>query len=206
MRFTMQRVRSAFERIREVAKRLSSPAWIKRHGGGSEAEAVRPPAEKYGFAGRVTFMRSLCQIYADCPEQDRFESAAESMTQAGARLLVDRCSDCEVDVPASLSAGTTPHEFHVGDCYHQAKNYVADHASEGAVLVHGAVADSDGGPHTNHAWVELLGGIVFDGAVQRFYGQDAYSERRAAVKRATYDFIEAVRMNIQHRHFGPWDE
>src|ERR1700734_3794363 len=69
---TIKPFNSEYERIREVAKRLLKPSWVKRYHGGDEEEAARRLANDYGFVGRINYMRQLCNMLEDYPDQDEF--------------------------------------------------------------------------------------------------------------------------------------
>ena len=200
------KLKSEYERIREVAKRLFSPAWISRHGGGTEADATRLLANKYGFTGQETYMRTLCNLLGNYPDQAAFDGAVAGMVRHGRARLIERLKECEAEVEASLKNGTNPDAMLVGDCYRQAMYYMRDLAPKGAILVHGRVADGMGAACITHAWVELPGGLVFDGVTQRFYRIDAYYEKRGAVKDRTYTDMEACIAQGRHHHFGPWED
>lgn len=200
----VKKTKSEYRRIGEVAKRLFSKSWVTRYGGGDEAEAAKRLAKKYGFSGMEPYMHTLCKLFVDCPERAHFESAVASLVEGTARQIISSLKDCEVDVDPVLRKGTKPEKFFVGDCFHRAMDYAGDHMSEKAVIVHGQIADGLRTVIVDHAWVELPGGIVFDGVTQRFYDLNAYYARRSAVKKKAYGFIEALRLNCEHGDYGPW--
>jgi hypothetical protein len=104
--------------------------------------------------------------------------------QDPAAFHLERLRPAEVtDVPEDWRAGTTPEALHPRDCYFRSFRYVSEHFASGVPmwLVHGQYLWG-----TNHAWVELPDGVVFDGAMQRFYRREAYYEIQVA--RAWYQF------------------
>jgi hypothetical protein len=87
-------------------------------------------------------------------------------------VWVDEHKSDEVDVPAHWKEGTTPDTIYPHECFYRAYRYIADldlHLGndDGVYLIHGECCLAWGA----HAWVELPGGIVFDGVRQRFYSQ-----------------------------------
>ena len=70
-------------------------------------------------------------------------------------------------------------------------------------LVHGH-ADCIGGNNTGHAWVELPGGVVYDGSFDRFYEAEAYCRIMMATAEVTYTAAEASKASSLYEHFGPW--
>src|SRR5262249_5126806 len=119
----MGRGRPEYERIGEVAKRLLKPSWVKRYCDGDEMKAAKRLAEQHGFAGRETYMRTLCGLYEDCLDRESFDAAVEDLNQAGFRAMVKRLSDVEIEVSDDLKKGTDPMKVFPGDCYAQAYNY-----------------------------------------------------------------------------------
>lgn len=115
-------------------------------------------------------------------------------------------------VAADLWCGTRPGKRYWADCYRRASEYVLARDPErglclpidGMLLVHGVCGDD----HVlwAHAWVELPGGIVFDGVRQQFYQRDGYYRILRATAEATYD-APAIRAQMRTRkHYGPWHE
>jgi len=84
-------------------------------------------------------------------------------------------------------------------CYERAFIYVLDRTETEARLVHGRWQGGHG-----HAWVEIPGGIVFDGVLNRFYQAEAYDHIMLLEPEAKYTPMEAARAVIQHGHSGPW--
>jgi hypothetical protein len=65
-----------------------------------------------------------------------------------------------------------------------------EHHDDGAVLVHGTVESEDApGWRIDHAWVELPGGVVFDGVFQRFYDRASYYAARGVRCRLRMDAL-----------------
>jgi hypothetical protein len=57
-----------------------------------------------------------------------------------------------------------------------------------------------------HAWVELPGGVIFDGARQQFYDRAGYLTVLRATAEATYDAAAMVTHMRARRHYGPWHD
>ncbi len=85
---------------------------------------------------------------------------------------VRRAMTCvEVDVPYGLRAGTgLRHVYHSAALPKAYEYFVHLPPSAGAWLAHGRSSLGFG----YHAWVELSGGVVYDGMMQRFYGRADY--------------------------------
>lgn len=111
-----------------------------------------------------------------------------------------------VDVPARLRRGAGGAERE-GTSHHTTWKYLLRHAREpGIRLVHGRHDAGTGGERTERAWVELDGGIVFDGDTRQFYAADAF---RAAVRAETshaWSPAEAARLMLKVGHPGPWSD
>ena len=197
---------SEYERTREVAKRLLKPAWVERYHGGDEEEAAKRLANDYGFAGRINYMRRLCNLLADYPNQNEFEEAVQEYHQFGLRLMAHRLANCEITDDPTLKKRGDPLSDLIGDCYRLAYYFVLHNAPEGAHLVHGHIRE--GGPsrnYTGHAWVELPGEIVYDGVLQRFYRLQCYYATRHARRSFAFPKEYVVETFFQYHHFGPWD-
>jgi hypothetical protein len=113
----------------------------------------------------------------------------------------------EVEVPEELRRYTRPEKTFRGQCFHRAANYVLYFVgtnpsdSDECLLVHGYIYPP---PRLAHAWVELSGGIVFDGTTQRFYDQAGYYRFLNAQNVYAYTKMQAVRLGLEHGHSGPW--
>jgi hypothetical protein len=91
----------------------------------------------------------------------------------------DQLAPYQMRVPRVWSRYTYPERWlnYVGQCYEQSYRYALAHRRTvpGLTVVVGwmhASRDPDGRIH--HAWVELPGGVVFEGVHQKFYQRDAY--------------------------------
>jgi hypothetical protein len=82
-----KRFRSEYARAQEVAKRLLKPSWVKRYHGGDMDAAARALAEEHGFSGRAGYMRHLCELLEDDPDQAGFEQAVQDYHQEGLSVL-----------------------------------------------------------------------------------------------------------------------
>ena len=71
-------------------------------------------------------------------------------------------------------------------------------------LVHGYYSPPDLPFVTQHAWVDLGTGVVFDGVLQGFYAASGYAEVYRTEEVVRYTPSEAVRMLLEHKHWGPW--
>ena len=115
-------------------------------------------------------------------------------------------------VDAALACGTRPGRRYWRDCYRRAADYLLAHAPrdgecppvEGLALVHGVCR---AGPRQwGHAWVELPGGLVFDGVRQQFYGRGGYRRVTQATAEATYTLDDMVKRLRAAGHYGPWHQ
>jgi len=203
---TIKLFNSEYERTREVAKRLLKPSWVKRYHGGDEEEATKRLANDYGFAGRINYMRQLCNLLEYYPDQDEFEEAVQEYHQAGLRVMANRLAHCEITDDPTLQKRDAPLSELIGDCYRLAYYFVLHDAPEGAHLVHGHIREGGASSHyTGHAWVELPGDIVYDGVLQRFYRCECYYATRHARRSFAFLKVDAVETFFQYHHFGPWD-
>lgn len=108
----------------------------------------------------------------------------------------------EVDPPDKYKTGKE-RCYYEKMCYRKAYEYFVDVKPEGGVLVHGVYTDIKFG----HAWVELPGDIVFDGAYQRFYKKDDYYREQQAEKRVEFSTQYLVAKELLEREsYGPWFE
>jgi hypothetical protein len=113
-------------------------------------------------------------------------------------------------VDARLAYGTRPDKRYWADCYRRACDYVLAHARtdgpdaaiDGLRLIHGVCRD--GNVVWAHAWVDLPGGIVFDGVRQQFYDRDGYRRVMRASEEATYDPGALVERLLATGRYGPW--
>jgi len=202
-----KRFRSEYARTQEVAKRLLKPSWVKRYHDGDEDGAARALADEHGFSGRVGYMRHLCELLIDFPDEEGFEAAVKDCHDEGLRVMGKGLAHCEItDTPALVPKKAEFSKTTVGDCFTQAYYYAVDHAPAGSVLIHGQIRE--GGPtarHIGHVWVELPGDIVFDGVLQKFYRKDAYYAARDAKPTFTFPKENAIFEMVKYHHFGPRD-
>src|SRR5262245_58848679 len=119
----------------------------------------------------------------------------------------------EVPVAEEFPKGTTPGRVYPGGCYRRAWGYCVTAMEErGArlLLVHGEVVNAASTPGREfpigHAWVELPGGVVFDGTVQRFYDGAMYAERLRASAHRKYLPRDAARLGVKFHNYGPWTD
>jgi hypothetical protein len=95
-------------------------------------------------------------------------------------MMPDGLRQHEVRPPARLHRGVQPGAHYPGECFRRCVDYVlANGDVPGVVMVDGLV-NGEGG-RIRHAWVELPGGLVFDGVMQAFFDASGY-----------YDFLDAV--------------
>ena len=111
-----------------------------------------------------------------------------------------------VGVPEEWRQNVRPRRRFPKDCFYRSWRYVLDHDAPEARLVHGTYAPDllSGTPGVNHAWVELPGGIVFDGVYQRFFVGAAYYVAMNCIAEVSYTPEEAARLVIEAGHIGPW--
>lgn len=191
--------KTEYERIREVAKKLFSPRWVRDYGGADTLEAARRLSERFGFSGQVAYMRMLSALFLECPNEITFDAEVVKIKKDGQKLLAEKLKDCEIDADPDLKRGTNPEGIFIGHCFEQGRNYLSQCESDGAVLVLGRIRP-DKGEMVDHAWVELSGGIVFDGITQRFYRHECYYKVQGAVKWKALTIMEAMCIGS-----SPWD-
>ena len=110
------------------------------------------------------------------------------------------------DVPPGWTRRTWPRRRYPQQCYRKTVAYMVQHPEIlGMRLVHGVVSHGPGGVPLDHAWVELPGGIVFDGVVQAFFTHASYTRVMAAVELDRYSSADAERLLAEHGHPGPWN-
>jgi len=103
-----------------------------------------------------------------------------------------------IKVPGAWRRGTDPSDTCESECFHRALLYIRNcpRSLHAAVwLVHGFY----GAESMPHAWIELPGGIVFDGNQQQFYRQRAYYKAVKANPRYKYNRKAAL---LLHEHLG----
>jgi hypothetical protein len=113
-------------------------------------------------------------------------------------------------VDAALARGTRPGRRYWGDCYRRAADYVLARflrdgpcpPLEGLTLVHGTCRA--GLLLWGHAWVELPGGLVFDGVRQQFYEPAGYRRVLQTTAEATYRPEAVVAQLRATGRYGPW--
>ncbi|QJX01095.1 hypothetical protein [Frigoriglobus tundricola] len=129
------------------------------------------------------------------------------MTRRPRNQFKRRLAPHQTDVPAELRVGTCPVRAYPKKCYIKALEYFLAHVADDVVLCHGEVAVAEWGLPFPHAWVELPGGIVFDGVAQMFCDRDGYQLTLGVaperVRRYTPD--EVNRLILESEHAGPWD-
>jgi hypothetical protein len=112
----------------------------------------------------------------------------------------------QVEVAAAWVRRTWPRRRYPQQCYQKTLKYVCEHADiAGMRLVHGVISHSRPVSPLDHAWVELPGGIVFDGVVQAFFTHDSYRRVMSAVPLDSYTLSESQQLLSQHGHPGPWN-
>ncbi len=202
----MRKRKPEYVRIQEVAERLLKPSWVKRFHMGDEQAAAAALAEKYDFRGRIEYMRKLCELFVAHPERTHFEQAVLDFHAIGKRMSVSRLAHCEITDDPTLKPREELGASTVGDCYRQAYYFVVDDAPDGSHLVHGHIkAGADSTQLIGHAWVELPGGIVYDGVLQRFYRLDGYYTSREAKWTLAFPKSDVPMILAGKFHFGPWD-
>ncbi|MDU6524925.1 MAG: hypothetical protein E6540_13255, partial [Enterococcus sp.] len=95
----------------------------------------------------------------------------------------NRLSDIEVQplvrYTGGLSKRVYPHQ-----CFDKAFDFMKRNSDlVGAMYVEGIYTNLN----LDHAWVEI-GGVVFDGTMQRFYDKSLYYKKQLAVKIVEYDY------------------
>jgi hypothetical protein len=114
------------------------------------------------------------------------------------------------DVGEALACGTHPRRRYWGDCFRRAAEYMLDRCLPGSRcppqaglrLVHGT--GRTGSVLWAHAWVELPGGLVFDGVRQRFYDRADYGRVLGVTAEAIYQPLEVVDRLRATQRYGPW--
>ena len=96
----------------------------------------------------------------------------------------------QVAVAPTWTRRTWPRRRYPQQCYPKTVKYVREHADiAGMRLVHGVISHAGHQAPLDHAWVELPGGIVFDGVVQAFFTCDSYSRVLSAVQLDSYTSV-----------------
>ena len=96
-----------------------------------------------------------------------------------------------------------------GHCYSRAAKYLLSHEDDGLVLVHGPYL---GTISIGHAWLETADGTVIDPSRNRRRplreSRGTYYARLRIDPARTrrYSRIEAARLMMETRHYGPWHE
>jgi hypothetical protein len=116
-----------------------------------------------------------------------------------AQRWIEFLGHCEVEVSAPLRRGVTLRKTSPGGGFDTTLSYVLAHPEiKGLRLVHGRSLG------IAHSWVELPGGIVFDGVAQRFYTLAGYRAATEAAEEASYTSHEAAHLVLAGDHCGPW--
>ncbi len=112
----------------------------------------------------------------------------------------------EIHVSDNLKRGTLPGRVFYRLCYKKAWDYFVDHESERPVLVHGIRGRLGNLEYPNgHAWVELTGGIVFDGVYQRFFQKKDYYKINKIIKAKKYPWSKKTfSLLLKDGTYGPW--
>ncbi len=117
---------------------------------------------------------------------------------------INEIKHCEVEAPQEYHTGKA-RRYYPKLCFKKAMDYVFDLNEPVAYyvkLIHGQY-DNDYFM-CNHAWVEIPGGIVFDGVLQRFYDKKGYYKTLMAIKEVEYTSRDAIEMFCNYNHYGPW--
>lgn len=135
-----------------------------------------------------------------CPKRRRYRHPIK-------KLL----AECEVDVGSQLMEGVRPGRIYHKRCFQEAFGYADAHRNDGAVLCHGMVLVFLGSarPHSFlHAWVEMPGGVVFDGVVQMFCSREGYYRGMGVDTSRVWRYSpdEVERLSMQTLHTGPWHD
>ncbi len=153
-------------------------------------------------AARVYLTRQARRALASL-EPARREAQWAAFQRVG-RELLGRAR--VVEVPPAWTRRTWPQRRYPQQCYGKSAGYVVDHPDiAGMRLVHGVVQHGTPPLPLDHAWVELPGGVVFDGVVQAFFSRHSYYRVMSAVPLDTYTPSHAAQMLRAHRHPGPWN-
>ena len=133
----------------------------------------------------------------------RREALRDGFRRVGHQLLE---SAVRADVDAGWAVRTWPRRRYPQQCYPRTVKYVFDHPEiDGLRLVHGVVSHAPSFVPLDHAWVELPGGVVFDGVVQAFFTRESYYAVMAALPMDVYTGSETHRLVAMHGHPGPWN-
>jgi hypothetical protein len=93
-----------------------------------------------------------------------------------------------------------------GTCYREAYDYLHSHDQDKELrLVHGYLGKED----CTHAWVEnVYTGFVFDFANGNHIciERALYYEAHSIARTVCYDCDEALLLNVQSGHYGPWED
>jgi hypothetical protein len=132
---------------------------------------------------------------------------SREMAKIKARVI-EEMRPYEVEPPAHFKTGK-PKRITFKACYRKAASYLIDLPCPDAIrdkvkLVHGTYQHY-ATFRADHAWIELPGGIVFDGVLQRFYSLGDYYRVFKCEKEAEYEAKDVMAKIIEpNAHFGPW--
>src|SRR5918911_2006894 len=122
----------------------------------------------------------------------RREALTDGFQRVGRPLLE---SAERAQVRPEWARRTWPRRRYPQQCYRMTAKYVVEHPHiDGLQLVHGVASHAPHFVPFDHAWVELPGGVVFDGVVQTFFKRSSYYAVMAAVPLDVYSGPEAQRL------------
>jgi hypothetical protein len=133
----------------------------------------------------------------------RRQALSDGFRRVGSELF--SCAE-QVTVQPAWARRTWPRRRYPQQCYAKTVKYVLNHpAIPGMRLIHGVVSHAPRRIPFEHAWVELPGGVVFDGVVQAFFTRVSYYSVMAAVALDAYSAPQTTRLLAEHAHPGPWN-
>jgi hypothetical protein len=110
-----------------------------------------------------------------------------------------RLASAEVTVHPRYSVHTTPDQQYPTLCYWSAVRYLIQHDHPRMRYVYGECL---GGGMGRHGWVELPGGVVFDGVCQRFYDKAKYYKIEAVAP--WYRFTRGAAVWLWEQELPDW--
>jgi hypothetical protein len=150
--------------------------------------------------------RHASRVGGAATEEGGSEAMKEAMKDARRRLRGQYLAMQETEVPEAWRSPSW-RQWQNKACYETATQFVSGLDSEtkaNTVVVHGSLFDPQFHIDIPHAWVELPGGVVFDGVAQRFYDAETYRTALHPVEDQRYTVKEVARLIVATKMFGAW--
>ncbi len=93
-----------------------------------------------------------------------------------------------------------------GDCYEVAFHFMIENPlGQHSTLVHGKITNKKTKRWIDHAWVEIRGGLIYDGTFSDgFFKKEEYYELTRAKPERKYSERDAIRHAVRSKHYGAW--